>query len=144
LADVDVTYEQVQSVSGALNNAYNEIVPQLTTLKSQVDGMLTQGGGMWMNSTSPVLQESYQNFNAGLNQAIQGITQFASQFDQIANQVYSMDAQFANSIGGAANKAPSTTPPPGTVNIPANPPLGPAPFPGQPGISTTPPPASGS
>jgi uncharacterized protein YukE len=133
--DVQVSYDEIQTVSQQLNSAVQNIIPQLTTLKTQVDGMLTQGGGMWLDSTSPVLQETYANFNTGLNSAVNGISQFAQQFDQIANQVWSMDAQFAKSISSSANTPPAATSNP---SVTAN--TGSEPFPNVP----NPAPASGS
>jgi uncharacterized protein YukE len=133
LSDIDVSYEEIQAVSTLLNQAVQNIIPQLTTLKSRVDSLLQQGGGMWMSATSPVLMETYQNFDTGLTSAVNGIASFAKQFDQIANGVWSMDAQFANSISSSSNSAP-----PATSNPSVTPNLGAAPFPGQPGVNPNP------
>lgn len=100
MADVEVDYQMIQSVATQLNNAVTTIVPQLTTLKTTVDGMLTQDGGLWMNSTSPALQAQYESFNTNLTNAVDSINQFATQFTQISNQVQQMDTQFATSING--------------------------------------------
>ncbi len=98
MPDVALDYGMIQGVSNALNSAVSTIVPQLTTLKSQVDAMLSQDGGLWMNATSPALQSAYQTFNTSLTAAVNGINDFATQFNSIAGQMRSIDSQMANSI----------------------------------------------
>jgi uncharacterized protein YukE len=103
MADVNISYDAVQGVSSQLNNAVNNIVPQLQNLQNQVNGMLSQGGSLWMNQTSPALQNSYQQFNTSLNQAVNGINDFATQFTSITGQMQSMDQQMANSINNPSS-----------------------------------------
>ena len=98
MADVEIDYGTIQTVTGALNNAVTTIVPELQGLQSQVDGLLSQDGGLWMNATSPALQNAYHTFNTSLTQAVNGITNFAQQFTSIAGQMNNMDTQMANSI----------------------------------------------
>jgi hypothetical protein len=59
---------------------------------------LAQDGGLWLTSTSPVLQSSYETFNASLTNAVNGISNFAQQFTSIAGQIKSMDTQMATSL----------------------------------------------
>lgn len=89
-------------MSNTLNNAVSTIVPQLGTLQAQVAGLLSQDGGLWMTATSPALQNSYQTFNTSLTTAVNGINEFAAQFNSIASQMKSMDSQIANSINHPA------------------------------------------
>jgi uncharacterized protein YukE len=103
MADVDIDYGTIQTVSTALNNAVTNIVPELQSLQSQVDGLLSQDGGLWMNATSPALQNAYHTFNTSLTQAVNGITNFSQQFTGIAGQMKSMDSQMANSINNPSS-----------------------------------------
>jgi uncharacterized protein YukE len=98
MADVELDYGTIQTVSTTLNNAVATIVPELQQLQSQVDGLLSQDGGLWMNATSPALQNAYHTFNASLTQAVNGINNFSQQFTSIAGQMKNMDTSMANSI----------------------------------------------
>jgi len=98
MADVAIDYGTTQSVASALNGAVATIVPQLQSLQSQVNALLSQDGGLWMNATSPALQNAYATFNNSLTQAVNGINNFATQFNGIAGQMQSMDTQMASSI----------------------------------------------
>lgn len=103
MPDVNISYEAVKGVTAQLNNAVTNIVPQLTTLQTQVNAMLSQDGSLWMNATSPALQNSYQQFNTSLTQAVNGINDFANQFNSIIGQMQSMDSQMANSINNPSS-----------------------------------------
>ncbi len=99
MADISIDYAQVQSVSGQLTTAVSStLVPELTTLQNAVNGLLQSSGGLYLTSTSPALDQAYIKFNNDLNNAIQGITSFAQQFNQIAGQLQQMDSQMAASI----------------------------------------------
>jgi uncharacterized protein YukE len=99
--DMALTYQQIQAVSTTLNNAVLQIVPELTSLQSQVHTLLSPEGGLWMDATSPALQQSYDQFNTSLTTAVHNIDNFATEFNQIAAQVRQMDSQMASSISGA-------------------------------------------
>ncbi|MBR7826956.1 hypothetical protein KDK95_11630 [Actinospica sp. MGRD01-02] len=99
MPDIAIDYNQVQSVSGQLNTAVTStIVPELNTLASAVNGLLQSSGGLYLQATSPTLEQAYTKFNTDLNNAVQGITSFAQQFTQIAGQLHQMDTQMASSI----------------------------------------------
>jgi uncharacterized protein YukE len=98
MADVSIDYQTIASVAAILNNAVANIIPQLQALKSQVDGLLTQDGGLWLDKSSPALQASYKTFNDSLTQAVNGISNFAQQFTQIAGQLQNLDTNMANNI----------------------------------------------
>jgi len=100
MADVSLDYGTIQSVASALNNAVATIVPELQGLQSQVDGLLSADGGLWMRATSPALQNAYHQFNTTLTQAVQSINEFATQFNQIASQMQQMDSTMAGQING--------------------------------------------
>jgi hypothetical protein len=98
MVDVAIDYATIQTVCGALNNAVTNIVPELTSLQTQVDGLLQQDGGLWLSQTSPALQTSYHTFSSSLTNPVNGITNFAQQFSSIGSQMKDMDTQMANSV----------------------------------------------
>jgi hypothetical protein len=93
-----LTYQQIQAVSTTLNNAVMQIVPELTALQAQVHTLLSPEGGLWMDATSPALQQSYDQFNTSLTIAVHNIDDFATEFNQIATQCRQMDSQMASAV----------------------------------------------
>ena len=98
MADVSLDYGTIDAVSTELKNAVANIVPQLQALQARVDGLLAKDGGLWLNATSPALQNAYHTFNTSLTNAVNSINDFATQFTGIAGQMKSMDSQMANQI----------------------------------------------
>jgi uncharacterized protein YukE len=97
MAQTHVDDEQVNSTAAKLNNAVNStLVPQLSELQREVEALL--GDGLKLAQTSPRLSESYANFNTSVTQAVNNITEFAKQFQQIAHSVQDLDSQIASSI----------------------------------------------
>ncbi|WP_217205969.1 hypothetical protein [Streptomyces sp. AC550_RSS872] len=97
MAQTHVDDEQVNSTAAKLNNAVNStLVPQLSELQREVETLL--GDGLKLAQTSPRLSESYANFNTSVTQAVNNITEFAKQFQQIAKSVQDLDSQIASSM----------------------------------------------
>lgn len=106
MADVHLNSDQVGEVANALNTATNTtIVPELDTLMSQVSHLLTQGGGLWLQQTSPALLNQYQQFNASLQNLVQEIPQFASNFTQISGQLMNADQTWSTQINSQSSKS---------------------------------------
>ena len=105
MADLQLNSEQVSDVANALNTATNStIVPELDTLMTQVNGLLMQGGGLWLQQTSPALLSQYQQFNTSLQQLVQEIPQFALNFTQISGQLMNADQTWSSQIKAAASQ----------------------------------------
>jgi hypothetical protein len=51
-----------------------------------------------LSQTSPKLRDSYANFNTSVTQAVNNITEFAKQFQQIGDSVTNLDSQIAGGI----------------------------------------------
>ena len=97
MAKTHVDDEQVNATAAKLNNAVSStLVPQLSSLQHDVEALL--GDGLVLAQTSPKLRESYANFNTSVTQAVNNITEFAKQFQQIANSVHDLDSQIAGGI----------------------------------------------
>jgi uncharacterized protein YukE len=103
-----IDYARVQSVAGQLNTAKTELVTKIAGLQNTVAALLSTGGGLYMEHTSPSLQDAYSQFTATLTNAMNGISNFADQFNNIAKQLADMDTQMSsdiqkNSGGGGGN-----------------------------------------
>jgi hypothetical protein len=99
MAEVNIDYAAINTVVGKLKTAVDHtIVPELNSLKSSVDTLLTSSGGLHMQKSSPALTTSYQNFNTSLTNAVNGIKSFALQFTNIASQLEAMDNAIAESV----------------------------------------------
>ncbi|MEC3992827.1 hypothetical protein VSR01_04405 [Actinacidiphila sp. DG2A-62] len=102
MPNISLDYEQIDTVSGKLDAANENIVPMLNQLLTDVNGLLDNG--LVFEQSSPALRESYQKFNTALLQAVQGIKDFASQFRGIKDSMSQNDADMAQKIRDAANK----------------------------------------
>ncbi|OKI05292.1 hypothetical protein A6A06_11780 [Streptomyces sp. CB02923] len=91
--NINLDYNEIQRVSGVMNQAVNDINPLLLSTKSSVEGLLDNG--MFMQQSSPALKESYNNLTASLQKAVESINSFANQFNQIKNNIEKMDADIA-------------------------------------------------
>lgn len=98
MADIAVEYDSMLTVAGILTGAENNIAPQLATLHTQVDGLLTQDGGLWLNSSSPAIQQQYETFNSQAVNCVSSIGSFANMFQTLVGNLQSMDASLANNI----------------------------------------------
>jgi uncharacterized protein YukE len=97
MADAHIDEAQINAVAAKLNNAVNSsLVPQLSDLQREVEALLSEG--LKLAQTSPRMRESYANFNTSVTQAVNNITEFAKQFQQIAHSVMDLDKQIANSM----------------------------------------------
>jgi len=98
MADLAVEYDSILTVSGLLKGAETSIAPQISALHSQVDALLTQDGGLWLNSSSPAMQQQYETFNTQAQNCVDSIGSFATMFQQLAASLQSMDTSMAYSI----------------------------------------------
>jgi hypothetical protein len=90
---------QVQEVSQALTTAVNTtLVPELTTLMTQVSTLLATDGGLYMEQTSPALLDEYTQFNNSMGQMMQNIISFANNFTQISGSLINSDGSLATQI----------------------------------------------
>jgi hypothetical protein len=99
MPNITVDYEKVNLVSTALNTAVSTTVPRLTSLQSAVTQLLTSDGGLWLQKSSPTLSTQYTEFNSSVTAAVNNITSFAQQFQNIVAQLKAMDDAITSSSG---------------------------------------------
>ena len=100
MANITVDYSKVDAASNALTAAVNTTVPRLTALQSAVTNLLTSDGGLWLKKSSPTLSGQYTEFNNSVTAAVQNITSFAQQFQNIVAQLNAMDDAITQSSSG--------------------------------------------
>ncbi|MEX5637206.1 hypothetical protein [Parafrankia sp. FMc2] len=97
MANITIDYAKVTAVGTALNAAVTETVPKLTSLQSAVSTLLGSEGGLWLQKSSPVLSQQYTDFNTSVTGAVNNITSFAQQFNNIISQLQAMDQAISTS-----------------------------------------------
>jgi uncharacterized protein YukE len=97
MADISVTYEEINTVSQQLNSVATKTVPTLADLQRQVAALLEPNGGLWLIRSSPLLKEKYTNFNTSVTEAVNSIPQWAIQFQNIASSVKDLDRAIVES-----------------------------------------------
>jgi chaperonin cofactor prefoldin len=94
--DVLFDYEAIENTSTTLDRAVQNIVPQLETLKRDVEGLLQNG--LVLKNASPAITEQYRTFHTNLQNAINGISQFATQFRELKKNIEEMDTKVASDV----------------------------------------------
>ena len=97
MANVNVTYQQMEEAAGRLNNGRAEIDSMLGQLKSLVDQLVAEG--YVTDSSSKSFQSSYDEFNTGAKNTIAGLEGMASYLNQAASTFRDADTQLASSLG---------------------------------------------
>ncbi|MFI7079313.1 MULTISPECIES: WXG100 family type VII secretion target [unclassified Micromonospora] len=91
MAEVDVDYDRVHTVSGRLTTEGADIAQVLKTLNGSVTELLTSQGGLWMQQASPVMNSQYNEFTASLTKAVSNLESFAKSFAAIVKNLTDMD-----------------------------------------------------
>ena len=97
MANVNVTYEQMEAAAGRLSNGRTEIDNMLGQLKSLVDQLVADG--YVTDSSSRSFQTSYDEFNTGAKNMIEGLDGMASYLNQAAATFRDADTQLASALG---------------------------------------------
>jgi hypothetical protein len=103
MADLALDYDTTLQVSGYLSTEAEYISPKLIALKSQIDGLLSQGGGLWMQQTTPALTTAYENFNTAAVGMVTALGSFSTLLGQLVTQISQNDQSIANQINNPPN-----------------------------------------
>ncbi|ANW16869.1 hypothetical protein [Streptomyces clavuligerus] len=93
--NISIDYAEIVRVAGVMNQAVNDINPHLLTTKTTVEGLLDNG--LFMQQSSPAMKAAYEKLTLSLQQAVESINSFATQFTKIKESVEKMDAEIAAS-----------------------------------------------
>jgi uncharacterized protein YukE len=94
--EVQLEYQEIDATATALNNAADNLNPQILSLKTAVDNLLANG--LFLQQTSPALQDSYDQFTIQLQKGVEQIAQFAKNFVGIKQTIEQLDSEIAAQI----------------------------------------------
>jgi WXG100 family type VII secretion target len=94
---IKVTYDELQRTSTQLNTGREEMVAQLNKLKSLVDSLVSSG--FVTDQASGRFQQSYQQWNTGASNAIQGLEGMSGFLNQAIARHQQLDAELGQAAG---------------------------------------------
>ena len=97
MANVNVTYQQMEDAAGRLTNGRTEIDGMLGQLQSLVEQLVADG--YVTDSSSKNFQASYDEFTQGAKKTIEGLDGMAAYLNQAAATFRDADTQLAGALG---------------------------------------------
>ena len=97
MANVNVTYQQMEDAAGRLTNGRTEIDGMLGQLQNLVEQLVADG--YVTDSSSKNFQASYDEFTQGAKKTIEGLDGMASYLNQAAATFRDADTQLASALG---------------------------------------------
>ncbi|MCA0144343.1 WXG100 family type VII secretion target [Blastococcus sp. LR1] len=97
MANVNVTYQQMEEAAGRLTNGRTEIDGMLGQLQSLVEQLVADG--YVTDSSSQAFRSSYEEFTLGAKKTIEGLDGMASYLNQAAATFRDADAQLSSALG---------------------------------------------
>jgi WXG100 family type VII secretion target len=96
MANVNVTYDDMQSAAKQLQAGEHQIEGDLANLKKLIDNLVASGYITDMSSKQ--FQTSYTEFNTGATKMIEGLNGMAQFLDAAAKAFHETDAQLASAL----------------------------------------------
>lgn len=98
MANVNVTYEDMRGAASNLKSGQSEIESTLDKLKSLVEELVN--GGYVTDKSSKAFNSSYDEFNTGARQTIEGLTGMGEYLTKAAQALEDTDEQLASALKG--------------------------------------------
>ena len=96
-------YQKVDTVAKQLQQANTDLVTEMGNLQNTVTGLLTSGGGLYMEQASPALHDAYVHFTTALQNAMNNIGTFAQRFTDVRDALVKFDGDTQKAVVNAAN-----------------------------------------
>lgn len=96
MANLNVTYQDMEDAAGRLTNGQNDIESKLTELKALVDSLVS--GGYVTDKSSKAFDSSYAEFNDGATKTIAGLEGMSGFLKAAATALADTDSQLASSL----------------------------------------------
>lgn len=96
MANLNVTFDDMEKAALDLANGHSEIESKLHQLKSGIDGLVS--GGYVTDKSSKAFDHSYTEFNHGVTQVLEGLTGMSSYLKQAARALAETDEQLAAAL----------------------------------------------
>jgi WXG100 family type VII secretion target len=98
VANVNVTYADMQSAANQLRSGEQQIQGDLAKLKKLIDNLVASG--YVTDSSSKQFEASYTQFNTGATKMIEGLNGMGQYLDSAAKAFHETDTQLAASLKG--------------------------------------------
>jgi len=96
VANLNVTYGDMQTAAGQLRSGETQINSDLARLKKLIDNLVASG--YVTDSSSKQFQISYEEFNSGATKMIAGLNGMGQYLDTAAKAFHETDAQLASAL----------------------------------------------
>jgi WXG100 family type VII secretion target len=96
MANLNVTFQDMEDAAGRLTNGQHDIEGKLTELKSLVDSLVS--GGYVTDKSSKAFDSSYAEFNDGATKTIAGLEGMSGFLKSAAQALGDTDTQLASSL----------------------------------------------
>jgi WXG100 family type VII secretion target len=98
VANVNVTYAEMQSAANQLRSGEAQIEGDLAKLKKLIDNLVASG--YVTDTSSKQFEASYTEFNTGATKMIQGLNGMGQFLDAAAKAFHETDVQLASALKG--------------------------------------------
>jgi WXG100 family type VII secretion target len=96
VANVNVTYADMQSAANQLRNGEQQIEADLAKLKKLIDNLVASG--YVTDTSSKQFEASYTEFSTGATKMIQGLNGMGQYLDSAAKAFHETDTQLAAAL----------------------------------------------
>jgi WXG100 family type VII secretion target len=96
VANVNVTYADMQSAANQLRSGESQIEGDLAKLKKLIDNLVASG--YVTDASSKQFEASYTEFNTGATKMIQGLNGMSQYLDAAAKAFHETDTQLAAAL----------------------------------------------
>ena len=95
MANVHVDYQELQRTSSQLKSGQQDVEGQLARLKSMIDNLVSSG--FVTDQASGKFQQSYEQWNSGAKNVIQGLQGMSSFLEKAIAQHQQLDSELSKS-----------------------------------------------
>ena len=95
MANVHVDYQELQRSSSQLKSGQQDVESQLARLKSMIDNLVASG--FVTDQASGKFQQSYEQWNSGARNVIQGLQGMSSFLEKAIAQHQQLDSELSKS-----------------------------------------------
>ena len=96
MANVNVTYQEMRDAANRLTRGKEDILSQLTALKSMVNGLVN--GGYVTDSSSKQFEQSYNEFSDGAQKMAEGLEGMGKYLTAAADTFQQADDELAKAL----------------------------------------------
>ncbi len=97
MANMNVTYADMEAAANQLRNGQADIESRLQTLKGLVDSLVS--GGYVTDRSSKAFEASYTEFNEGIRRTLEGLTGMSAYLVKASQALSQTDSELARSLG---------------------------------------------